>query len=102
MRPITPCSISASLCTHSIMMLSKNEPGLVDEYPLKPKDPTVTITTDDVKRLLGIDLTAKQIAELLTRLEFKCTVNKDSVKVQTPGHRLDIGEGIVGLADVLE
>ena len=77
-------------------------PGLVDVYPLKPKDPTVTVTQKDVKRLLGIDLTAKQIAELLTRLEFKCTVDKNSVKAKTPPHRLDIGEGVVGIADVLE
>ncbi len=77
-------------------------PGLVDEYPLKPKDPTITVTTKDVKRLLGIDLTVKQIADLLTRLEFKCTVGKTSVKAKTPPHRLDIGEGVVGLADALE
>ncbi|MBL8110547.1 MAG: phenylalanine--tRNA ligase subunit beta [Anaerolineales bacterium] len=77
-------------------------PDLVDVYPLKPKDPTITVTTKDVKRLLGIDLTAKQIAELLTRLEFECKVEKDSVKAKTPPHRLDIGEGVVGLADVLE
>ncbi|MEB2333787.1 MAG: phenylalanine--tRNA ligase subunit beta [Anaerolineaceae bacterium] len=77
-------------------------PDLVDVYPLKPKDPTITVTTKDVKRLLGIDLTAKQIAELLTRLEFKCTVDKNSVKAKTPPHRLDIGEGANGLADVLE
>ncbi len=80
----------------------KIAPGLVDEYPLKPKDPTVTVTPKDVKRLLGIDLTAKKIAELLTRLEFKCTVEGNAVKAKTPPHRLDIGEGIVGLADVLE
>jgi phenylalanyl-tRNA synthetase beta chain len=80
----------------------KIAPGLVDEYPLKPKDPTITVTTNDVKRLIGIDLTAKEIAELLTRLEFKCTVQKDAVKAKTPPHRLDIGEGIVGLADVIE
>ena len=80
----------------------KIAPGLVDEYPLKPKDPTVTVTPKDVRRLIGIDLTAKQIAELLTRLEFKCTLDKSSVKVKTPAHRLDIGEGIVGVADVLE
>ena len=77
-------------------------PDLVDVYLLKPKDPTITVTTKDVKRLLGIDLTAKQIAELLTRLEFKCTVDKNSVKAKTPPHRLDIGEGAIGLADVLE
>ncbi|MBV6451502.1 MAG: Phenylalanine--tRNA ligase beta subunit [Anaerolineales bacterium] len=77
-------------------------PGLVDEYPLKPKDPTIAVTPKDVKRLLGIELTAKQIADLLTRLEFKCTVEKNVVKAKTPPHRLDIGEGFVGLADVLE
>jgi len=77
-------------------------PGLVDEYPLKPKDPTVTITPKDVKRLLGIDLTAKQIADLLERLEFKCAVEKNEVKAKVPPHRMDIGTGVVGLADVLE
>ena len=76
--------------------------GFVDEYPLKPNDPTITVTPKDVKRLLGIDLSAKQIAELLMRLEFKCTVEKNSVKAKSPPHRLDIGEGVVGLADVLE
>ncbi|HEX6270485.1 MAG TPA: phenylalanine--tRNA ligase subunit beta [Anaerolineales bacterium] len=80
----------------------KIAPGLVDAYPLKPKDPTITVTTKDVKRLLGIELTAEQIAELLTRLEFQCTVDESSVTAKAPAHRLDIGEGIVGLADVLE
>ena len=77
-------------------------PGLVDEYPLKPKDPTVTITPKDVKRLLGIDLTAKQVADALERLEFKCTVEKNEVIAKVPPHRMDIGIGVVGLADVLE
>lgn len=80
----------------------KVAPGLADNYPLKPRDPAITVTPKDVKRLLGIELTAKQIAELLTRLEFKCTVEKNAVKAKTPPHRLDIGEGVVGLADVLE
>src|SRR5688572_16462190 len=79
----------------------KVAPGFVDEYPLKPKDPTITVTPKDVKRLLGIDLTSKQIAELLTRLEFKCTIKQDAVRVKTPPHRIDIGEGVIGLADIL-
>jgi phenylalanyl-tRNA synthetase beta chain len=77
-------------------------PGLVDEYPLKPNDPTITVKPKDVRRWLGIDLTANEIAELLTRLEFECTVVNDAVQAKTPPHRLDIGEGIVGLADVIE
>jgi phenylalanyl-tRNA synthetase beta chain len=98
-------------------------PGLVDSYPLPPKDPTVDVTPRDVKRILGIDLTAKQIAELLERVEFKCEIkeaildtrnsnnelsNIESpnieyrISVTTPPYRMDIGEGVVGLVDVLE
>ena len=80
----------------------KVAPGLVDAYPLKPKDSVVDVTPQDVKRLLGIDLTVEKISELLTRLEFKCEITKDGLRVTAPSHRLDIGEGVVGLADVLE
>ena len=99
-------------------------PGLVDEYPLKPTQPVVTITPGDVKRLLGIDLSAGEIIGLLERLEFECTTGEPvargqkppkagaaaspdpemdtRISVTAPPHRLDIGEGYVGAADVLE
>jgi phenylalanyl-tRNA synthetase beta chain len=77
-------------------------PGLVDNYPLPPVDPVVELTPRDVKRLLGIDLTAPQIADLLSRVEFDCKVSGGTVIAKTPPHRMDIGEGVIGLADVLE
>ena len=77
-------------------------PGLVDEYPLPPKDSVVDVTSHDVRRLLGIDLTLEQISELLTRLEFKCEIIDQALRVTAPSHRMDIDEGVVGLADVLE
>ena len=87
-------------------------PDLVDAYPLLLKDSVVDVTSQDVKRLLGIDLTLEQIADLLTRLEFKCEITNngldtqgtllDHLQVTAPPHRMDISEGIVGLADVLE
>ena len=80
----------------------KVAPGLVDEYPLQPKDSVVDVTPQDVRRLLGIDLTIEKISELLTHLEFKCETTKDGLRVTAPSHRLDIDEGVVGLADVLE
>ncbi len=49
-------------------------PGLVDKYAAKPKVSTVSFTTGDVQRLLGIDLPAREIVRLLTALEFKCKV----------------------------
>ena len=36
--------------------------GIVDNYPLPPEDPEVTVTPADVKRLLGIDLTPNEMA----------------------------------------
>jgi len=97
-------------------------PGLVDEYPLPPHNPLVEVTPRDVRRLLGIELSAQEIVELLERVEFKCEIqpildtrnsnnelsNIESstpeyrIIVSTPPHRMDIGEGVVGLADVLE
>jgi len=77
-------------------------PDLVDEYPLKLKDSVVDVTAHDVKKLLGIDLTLEQISELLTRLEFKCEITNNKLQVTAPSHRMDIDEGVVGLADVLE
>jgi len=80
----------------------KVAPGLVDEYPLQPEDSVVDVTPHDAKRLLGIEISVEKIAELLTHLEFKCEPIKDGLRVTAPPHRLDIGEGVIGLADVLE
>lgn len=98
-------------------------PGLVDEYALKAKKVTVNITPTDVKRLLGIDLPAREIIRLLEGLEFTCelrpagrargkaakpskgraaTAREPAIAVTVPPHRMDIGEGIIGVADVLE
>lgn len=80
----------------------KIEAGLVDNYPLPPKESVVEISTRDVKRILGIELSAQEIASLLERLEFKCAIKGETVTVTTPAYRLDIGEGVVGVADLME
>jgi phenylalanyl-tRNA synthetase beta chain len=94
-------------------------PGVVDEYPLKPKPSTVTFTPTDVKRLLGVELGTEQIVKRLQALEFTCkvqaparrgsrsgavraAVSEPRITVTAPAHRMDIGRGIVGLADVME
>lgn len=76
--------------------------GLVDEYPLPRQDPQVEVTPAGVRRWLGIDLAAADIAELLQRLEFEVQVKRDALQVTAPDHRLDIGQGITGQADVME
>ncbi|MFH1184041.1 MAG: phenylalanine--tRNA ligase subunit beta [Chloroflexota bacterium] len=92
-------------------------PGLVDEYRLKPRAASVTFTPADVRRLLGIELRPEEIVRRLRALEFKCKLQtppkrgkggekaaspNTRITVTAPPHRLDIGEGIIGLADVME
>jgi phenylalanyl-tRNA synthetase beta chain len=76
--------------------------GLVDAYPLPPHDPEVTITAEDVRRGLGINLSTKEIAGILERLSFEVKVEGQYIQAKTPPYRLDINEGLVGKADLLE
>jgi phenylalanyl-tRNA synthetase beta chain len=76
--------------------------GLIDNYPLPPKDPSVEVSEQDVERWLGIRLRINEIAEILSKLEFKVEVLDGKVRAATPDHRLDIGEGITGVADLME
>jgi len=76
--------------------------GVVDAYPLPPQDPVVEVTPQDTQRWLGVRLEAAAIADLLRRLDFGVTVEGETVRARVPDHRLDIGEGIVGKADLME
>ena len=76
--------------------------GLVDQYPAPPDDPEVELTTTDLQRILGIERSVEEITAILTRLEFTCRVSGGSVFAKTPPHRLDIGQGATGKADLLE
>jgi phenylalanyl-tRNA synthetase beta chain len=76
--------------------------GLVDAYPKPALRPQLQVTPSDVERSLGIRLSAQEIADLLTRLEFATERMGETVAVQPPDHRLDIGSGDVGLADLME
>ncbi|MBN2501121.1 MAG: phenylalanine--tRNA ligase subunit beta, partial [Anaerolineales bacterium] len=75
---------------------------LVDEYPLHHQDPSVTVTPADARRWLGIDLTVEQMADILRRLEFAVEVDGESLTATVPDHRLDIDEGVIGKADLME
>lgn len=76
--------------------------GLVDAYPLPPEDPVVLLPPEEVKRWLGVELSLEEIQDLLERLAFEVEIKEGVIQAKTPPHRLDIGEGIVGRADLLE
>jgi phenylalanyl-tRNA synthetase beta chain len=81
--------------------------GLVDNYPLIPIDPTVELSPEDVERMLGIKMSVDDIIRILQSLDFHCeliTTNPSQVfiRAQTPDYRMDISDGLVGKADLLE
>jgi phenylalanyl-tRNA synthetase beta chain len=77
--------------------------GLVDRYPLPPSPSRVEIGPADVSRWLGISLDGEEMAEILDRLGFEVeSLEGGRLSVQSPDHRLDIGEGVVGKADLME
>lgn len=75
---------------------------LIDAYPNPHTDPTVTITSRDVEQLMGISLTIEQMVSMLEGLEFQCQVAGDVIHAKAPPHRMDIGEGVIGRADLME
>ena len=76
--------------------------GLVDLYPMPQLDPVVTLSAADVTRGLGITLPIEEIAGILQRLSFAVKIEGQQIRAKTPPYRLDIGQGLVGKADLLE
>ena len=76
--------------------------GLVDKYPLPAKPSVVEIEPEDARRWLGVAMTAKELAAILRRSEFAVQTKGKKLVVTSPDHRLDIGEGVIGKADLME
>ncbi len=77
--------------------------GLVDVYPQPLEDVIVSINPAEVKRLLGIDLSAADIASLLNKLEFETIIEGVTVQAKMPPHRMDISTDVLtGKADLME
>lgn len=92
--------------------------GFVDVYPNKPKKIVIQLPVVEVKRQLGVEIPASEIARMLTRLEFQVEPAQDRrrttakrrqrssvsgqrsqvLRVTVPDHRLDVD----GTDDLIE
>lgn len=64
--------------------------GVVDVYPRPYPPRTIVLPAGEVRRILGISLTAEEVAELLRPLGFACTVEEETVRVDVPSFRMDV------------
>ena len=72
--------------------------GIVDNDPA-PKPPRrIGVSVPRIRRLLGVELDAGRVRQLLEPLEFTVTGDGDDLSVDVPSHRLDV----VVAADVAE
>jgi phenylalanyl-tRNA synthetase beta chain len=64
--------------------------GIVDDDPEPEALPRVRVSVDRVNRLLGLDLDAAAIMDLLAPLGFDAGGSGDELEVSVPSHRLDV------------
>ncbi|MBN1678834.1 MAG: phenylalanine--tRNA ligase subunit beta, partial [Anaerolineae bacterium] len=76
--------------------------GIIDEYPLPAETVRVDLPLSEVERLLGIVIPQDEIVAILRALEFEVVEDGDVLHVTAPDHRLDIGAGLTGQADLIE
>jgi phenylalanyl-tRNA synthetase beta chain len=76
--------------------------GVIDAYPLPPETPVIDLPASEIKRILGMPMSAETAASLLERGGFTVEVHGDTVRATAPDWRLDIGEGVIGQADLIE
>jgi phenylalanyl-tRNA synthetase beta chain len=77
--------------------------GVADCYPAPQVPPVVVLTTAEVQRVLGMEMPRAEIGRILRALEFQCEPDGETGwRVTAPPHRLDIGTGITGAADLIE
>jgi len=74
----------------------------LDSYPQPPHDPVVTLTEDEIFGNLGADISLEESAGILMRLGFECSLEGNQLTAKTPPIRLDIGEGLIGKASLME
>ncbi|NJL93598.1 MAG: phenylalanine--tRNA ligase subunit beta [Anaerolineae bacterium] len=77
-------------------------PGVLDEYPQPPDPVVVELPVTEVRRLLGFDIQQAEIVSILRRLGFAVVEDSGNLLVTVPAHRLDIGTGVIGQADLVE
>lgn len=67
-------------------------PGVQDAYPVRQRDVTLTLTSAEVERLLGVPVMLEDLQRTLTAMECRATSAPDgaSLLVTTPWHRLDL------------
>lgn len=76
--------------------------GVLDAYPRKTAEPTITLSSHTISRLLGIEIPMAEAQDILNLLGFTTSLQEDMLTVTAPDTRRDIESGIIGQANLVE
>jgi len=81
-----------NMCAYLIQELAGGQAlkGMVDVYPKKTSPRKVSLNPDEVRSLLGVNISDKEIGDILKRLGFAVKGVKDKLQVTVPTRRLDV------------
>jgi len=81
-----------NMCAYLIQDIAKGKilKGSIDVYQDKKEIKKINLDTSNVRNLLGINISDKEIVDILKRLDFKTKAMKDKLQVIIPSNRLDI------------
>ncbi len=69
-------------------------PGYIDQYPLPHQAPTIEVRPERVNGLIGVELTAAKMADMLRRLELGVTEKDGRLYVDAPAFRVDLAREV--------
>ncbi|RKQ37958.1 phenylalanine--tRNA ligase subunit beta [Oceanobacillus halophilus] len=64
--------------------------GVAEFDELDKSEKIIVVNTEDINKRLGTDIATKEVASILSRLQFPYTQNKDTFTIQVPTRRGDI------------
>ncbi|MCU0499879.1 MAG: phenylalanine--tRNA ligase subunit beta [Anaerolineae bacterium] len=76
--------------------------GVLDLYPQPLPMVQLDLPIREIERITGIAMEATTAADYLSRLGFDVTIEGPVLHVTVPDHRMDIGTGVIGQADLIE
>lgn len=77
-------------------------PGVLDVYPSVHEDPVIELPLAEISRILGFAIPKEDVVTILENLQFGVADHGEHLTVSVPDHRLDIGTGTIGQADLIE
>lgn len=67
----------------------KAENEVLDIYPSPYKVKTVSVTKDEIDKIIGINIPEKEMKNYLTNLSFEVKTNKKTLEIKVPSYRAD-------------